>query len=99
MSLVIQILVVTVNKTRAKKISAELDNLQENTEFFFRNRPELSPEFVRQHGNMQRAMDKRMGIYDAAFDQSDEEPEGGSNLDMFTLLIQCVAFKLSNVHI
>jgi len=63
---------VTVGKDRAKKIEFELDNLQSNTEFFFRNRPELSPEFVREDGNTQRAMDKRMGLYDEAFDQSDE---------------------------
>ena len=63
---------VTVGKDRAKKIEFELDNLQSNTEFFFRNRPELSPEFVRADANTQRAMDKRMGLYDEAFDQSDE---------------------------
>ena len=57
---------VTVNKARAKKISAELDDLQTNTEFFFRNRPELSPEFVRASGDINRGMAKSMKSFDDA---------------------------------
>lgn len=67
---------VTVDKARAKKISAELDDLQTNTEFFFRNRPELSPEFVRPDGDIERSMARTMQRYDDAAAKTSEGGEG-----------------------
>ena len=61
-----------VSKDRAKKIAAELDNLQENTEFFFQNRPELSPEFVREDANPERRAKKSEAIYDDLFNKASE---------------------------